>query len=158
MDSFYLSIKRSAKDEKRHVSKRDKDQKSPAIKKLEDELKQEIPKLNVQQASVYSSSDSDDDGLIVIENDDEESKDAGDEHIEKNERSSEEVLTVEPSKKIASPKYTDIASKKSKYVVNETESKEGESVSADSREEIANSSSETKMTENEKEKKNCVIM
>ena len=42
----------------------------------------------------------------MIGNDDEESK-TGD-NIEKNERSSEEVLTVEPSKKIASPKYTDM--------------------------------------------------
>ena len=159
LDSFYLSIKRSAKDEKRQVSKRDRDQKSPAIKKLEDELKQEIPKLNVQQASAYSSSDSDDDGLIVIENDDEESKDVGDgrkdggaERVEKDE----EVLTLEPGKKIASPKYND--TKKSKYVVNETESKQGENVKEDSREEVANSFSETKMTEEEKEKKNCVIM
>ena len=66
LDSFYLSIKRSAKDEKRHVSKRDKDQKSPAIRELENELKQAIPKLDVEQASAYSSSDSDDDGLIVM--------------------------------------------------------------------------------------------
>ena len=67
---------------------------------MEDELKQAIPKLNVEQASAYSSSDSDDDGLIVIENDDEESKDAGDERKDGREVS-EEVLTVEPGKKTA---------------------------------------------------------
>ena len=75
---------------------------------MEDELKQAIPKLNVERASVYSSSDSDDDGLIIVEDDDEEHKGAGNPSKDAGDKDGgEEVATVTSGKNTAAMKNND---------------------------------------------------